>query len=130
MSKYEPLQRHLETARLAHLPMTFDEVEAILGFALPPSSRRHRAWWSNNPSNSVITHAWLTAGYRTEQVDLERRRLVFRKQHPAADPDAATAVGRHPIFGCMKGTVTMVPDFDPTAPADPEWGALAFGEKA
>ena len=30
----------------------------------------------------------------------------------------------HPIFGCMKGTMTIPDDLDLTAPADPEWGKV------
>ena len=39
----------------------------------------HRAWWSNNPSNNVMTKVWLAAGYLTEQVDVSARKLVFRR---------------------------------------------------
>jgi hypothetical protein len=77
-----------------------------------------------------MTNAWLGAGFETEAVDLEQRRLVFRRKHPAP-PGGGPGLSkppRHPILGCMKGTMTMAPDFDPTAPADPEWGARAYGE--
>ncbi len=30
----------------------------------------------------------------------------------------------HPIFGCMKGTMTIPDDLDLTAPADPDWGKV------
>ena len=30
----------------------------------------------------------------------------------------------HPIFGCMKGTMTIPDDLDLTAPADPDWGKI------
>jgi hypothetical protein len=63
--------------------MSFSEIEAIIGSSLPPSSRRHRAWWSNNPSNSVITFSWLNAGYRTADVDMGSERLVFRRERAA-----------------------------------------------
>ena len=49
MSKYDPLQKHLESVPLTQVAMTFREIEAVLGFELPASSRRHRAWWSNIP---------------------------------------------------------------------------------
>lgn len=126
MSKYAPLQRHLEQAPAVTLAMSFREIEAILGFELPPSSHRYRGWWSNNPQNSVITRAWLEAGYRTEQVDLDGRRLVFRRVRPAPDA-AATRSGRHPLVGSMKGSVTFSPDVDLTAPADPGWATIAAG---
>ena len=129
MSKYAPLQRHLERAPVARVAMSFNEIEAILGFELPPSSRRHRAWWSNNPQNSVITRAWLDAGYQTEQVDLDGRRLVFRRIRPAAPSagDPREKSQRHPLVGSMKGTITFAPGVDLAAPADPAWGELAYG---
>jgi hypothetical protein len=126
ISKYAPLKSHLERVHRDHLPIRFAEIEAILGFRLPPSSRKHRAWWSNNPSNSVITHSWLDAGFRTEAVDLEEGRLVFRRTR--APEQARAPSGRHPILGCMKGSVTFAPDYDPGEPADPEWGESAYGE--
>ena len=55
MSKYSPLTLHLQVCQQALVPMRFAEIEAILGFALPPSSRQHRGWWSNNPINNVMT---------------------------------------------------------------------------
>ena len=94
MGKYEPLQNHLERSEYSQVPMSFTEIERILGFSLPPSSRKWRAWWSNNPSNSAITHAWLDAGFQTEQVDMERRRLVFRRAVPAVTLWPAARRGR------------------------------------
>lgn len=78
MSKYEPLQRWLRSQSHGRIPLTFAEIETIIGAPLPPS-RLNRAWWSNNPSNNVMTKEWLAAGYETEQVDIAAERLVFRK---------------------------------------------------
>ncbi|MGB2930787.1 MAG: hypothetical protein WBB88_00255, partial [Methyloceanibacter sp.] len=69
MSKYEPLRRHLEGRPTQLVPMTFAEIEKVLGFKLP-DSQRYPAWWSNNPTNNVMTNEWLGAGYKTEQVDI------------------------------------------------------------
>lgn len=135
MSKYEPLQKHLERVPGSRLPMRFNEIEGILGFILPPSSRRHRAWWSNNPTNNVMTHAWLNAGFQTEAVDLEQGRLIFRRKRDRFVGDATHGPsgdrkeGRHPILGCMKGTVKVAHGVDLTAPADPDWGRLAYGDE-
>jgi hypothetical protein len=120
--------------------MSFEEIEAILGFPLP-KSQIYAAWWSNNPTNNVMTNEWLAAGYRTEQVDLEGRKLVFRRAEEGAvkpvqspsSPDAwgqELTGGRHPIIGFMKGMITIAPDVDITAPVDPEWGDLAWGDGA
>lgn len=32
--------------------------------------------------------------------------------------------GRHPIFGCMQGTMNIPNDLDLTAPADPDWAKV------
>lgn len=136
MSKYDPLQEHLEHVAQTHFPMRFEEIESILGFRLPASSRHHRAWWSNNPSNNVMTKSWLNAGFETEAVDIDQRRLVFRRVRPGRPvgslgpqvPRPAPKPTRHPIFGLMKGTVTLRADVDLTAPADPDWAALSGGD--
>ena len=130
MGKYEPLADHLRKLGYGQVRMKFEEIEKVLGFPLPPSSRNHRAWWSNNPSNNVMTHAWLDAGYQTEAVDMEQRKLVFHRvapkaapPEPDAPPKAATGGAPHPLFGCLKGTVTIPDGVDLTEPADPDWGA-------
>jgi len=130
MSKYEPLGQYLIRQSRMYIPMTFREIERILGRNLPPS-KTHRAWWSNNPTNNVMTQQWLNAGYETESVDIAAEKLVFRRINRAAEtgspdqrdgdePDALS----DPIFGCMKGTMTIPSDLDLTAPADPDWGKV------
>ena len=91
MGKYEPLADHLRKLGYGQVRMKFEEIEKVLGFPLPPSSRKHRAWWSNNPSNNVMTHAWIDAGYQTEAVDMEQRKLVFHRVAPKAPPLAPDA---------------------------------------
>ena len=48
MGKYEPLNEFLKSQSREYVPMTFSEIERVLGNELPPS-KLHRAWWSNNP---------------------------------------------------------------------------------
>ena len=80
MSKYKPLEIHLRASGRTSVPMTFDEIERVIGAKLPPSAIKHyQQWWENDPSPSRQSHAWLRAGYRTENVDRAGRRLVFRK---------------------------------------------------
>ena len=106
--------------------MTFAEIERIVGAKLPPSARKHRPWWSNNASNSVITHAWRNAGYKTAQVDMAGETLVFEKSDDGGSGDGVPTLAKkeHPIFGFMKGTVTIPPGVDLTEPADPDWGKV------
>src|SRR3990172_336120 len=86
MGKYERLSSFLRHQSTKEIPMTFNEIEKIIGAPLPASARAHRAWWSNNPSNSVITREWLTAGFVSEQVDMAAERLVFGGGSGASRP--------------------------------------------
>ena len=68
--------------------MTFDDIEEVIGSKLPPRASTHRAWFSNNPTSNPMTRAWLAAGYRSADVDMAERKLVFRKivsEQPAAE---------------------------------------------
>jgi hypothetical protein len=108
MTKYEPLENHLRGTDRDHVPMSFAEIEAVIGSSLPASARRHRAWWSNNPSNSVITYSWLNAGDRTADVDMAGERLVFRRERA----------------GAMRLSPTVAHDVAPAAPATLEDDAM------
>lgn len=131
MSKYSPIAEHLAAQDREFIPMTFDEIETVLGQSLP-ASKKYPAWWSNNPTNNSMTKEWLEAGYETEQVDTVRGRLVFRKRSrnaPQGQPPSGGGggptrprTGRPAIFGAMRGTIVVLPDTDLTAPTDPEWG--------
>ena len=88
MSKYTPLKLHLRAQVTAEVPMTFAEVESILGFRLPNSAYKHRPWWANETKGHVHAQAWLETGYETAQVNMDARKLVFRKvsaSHSAAE---------------------------------------------
>jgi hypothetical protein len=131
MGKYTPLGDYLRAQQHNEVPVTFAEIERIIGGKLP-NSHRYRAWWSNNSFNSVMTKVWLEAGFRSADVDIEKRKLVFRKVAPqainrasedaAGDVERAAVSKRHPMFGAMKGLVRIAPGTDLTEPADPDWG--------
>src|SRR6185437_11431391 len=100
--------------------MTFAEIERVTGVKLPPSASKHRPWWSNNPDNSVLTKVWLDAGYESEQVDMEKRKLVFRRVRPVKAAGGKDDEFIHPAYGAMQGLVRIMPGVDLTQPADPE----------
>src|SRR3954447_16809135 len=134
MGKYENLGAFLHKQRAHEVPLTFRAIEKITGAKLPPKAQHQRAWWSNNPSNNVMTKVWLNAGFQSVQVDMAARRLVLRRAVKGSEIGAgfseaakpyATKDGRHPLCGALKGMVHIPPGVDLTEPADPEWADLA-----
>jgi hypothetical protein len=128
MGKYQPLGTFLRNQGTQEVLLTFHEIEKITGVKLPPKAQHHRAWWSNNASNNVMTKVWLDAGFESAQVDMSARKLVFRRvakapnREPAQLAPAVVKKGeRHPIFGALKDITRLVPGVDLTEPADPEW---------
>lgn len=134
MSKYDPLGVFLREQKISHIPMTFANLEKILGTKLP-NSKQYPAWWSNSTTNNVMTKQWLDAGFHTESINVEQEKLVFRKLNATDPGPAAPQTSKagaadkpfHPMFGCMKGLVTIPDDVDLTDPADPEWGESTYG---
>ena len=124
MSKYGALGNYLKRQHRDLVPMTFAEIEKVTRSKLPASAR-YRAWWSNNDFNSVLTKVWLEAGFKSEQVDMAKHKLVFRRvRKPQAVDTAGPAAGEtpfHPLYGAMQGLVRIMPGTDLTQPADPEW---------
>lgn len=141
--KYDPLRLYLRQQTRSRVPMTFQQVEAVIGGPLPASARRHRPWWANDARGHAHADAWLGAGYRTEQVDMEGETLVFvRASSLGRLPSAAErgtvpqgleesmatytpegAHAQHPMIGALKGLLWIDPGLDLTKPAlDPdEW---------
>jgi len=115
------------------VPMSFAGIEKLLGEKLP-ASKQYPAWWSNNPSNNPMTKEWLAAGFQTESVNIAGENLVFRRAKGHSNERKGFAESarveingtplRHPIFGCMKGTLTVKADVDLTEPSDLDWGRV------
>ncbi|MBZ9987952.1 hypothetical protein LB572_12700 [Mesorhizobium sp. BH1-1-5] len=163
MGKYSPLRTYLMAQTRERVPMSFKDIERLLGEKLP-ASKQYPAWWSNNPSNNPMTKEWLAAGFQTESVNIAGENLVFRrapqgsaqayrkssggrvgerssghrpgfmedkvdfKNAPNMSGKSEDYIvptrGADPLFGCMAGTLTLLPDVDYTAPADPDWGKV------
>ena len=121
MSKYEPLPQFLSSRSISTCRMSFEQIERVLGFKLPKSAYEHEAWWSNNASGHSHARAWLSAGWRTQDVDLKARKVTFQRDAQATAAQK-TAPKRDP-WGCMAGTVTIKPGVDLTAPTGDKWNA-------
>ena len=134
MSKYGPLTAYLLAQPAETKRMSFADIEAVLGRTLPSSAMSHRAWWSNNPQNNVMTQAWIDAGFQTEQVDLPGRTLVFRRIAGASSapgfaeaPQPTLKSDKLGLFGWMQGTIVIADGATLTGPADPAWSETSNG---
>lgn len=78
MSKYRNLTLHLASLDGTSWVAKFDEIEAVLGFALPRSAYTYPAWWSNQSGDGHIqSQSWQSAGWRTAEVDIANQRVSF-----------------------------------------------------
>ena len=78
-SKYEPLRQFLQRQQTNSLRCTFAQVESVLGFKLPNSARVYAPWWANVGGSHVQAQAWMSAGWRTSQVDIPGERVTFER---------------------------------------------------
>jgi len=78
--------------------LTFDEIEAILGFPLPNVAADHaQVFWSNGNQHYALI--WLRAGWVVSQYDTRKRFVVFRRDEAGANSFLAkcrTNTGEHP----------------------------------
>jgi len=56
----------------------FSRIENVLGAPLPDSAYKRESWWTNNPK-VAYAKAWLTAGWHVVSVDLEAKKVFFKR---------------------------------------------------
>lgn len=83
--RYRPLEEWLveQKARAKNIRVSFEDIERVLGDALPASAREHRSWWANDPVSNRQSVAWLQAGWRVDDVDLAAGEVVFQQSNTA-----------------------------------------------
>ena len=83
-SKYQPLTDFLLKQNGESVTISFDKINSILGFDLPPSASDTNAitWWANDTKSHSQTNAWLNAGYKTKNVSntIGNREINFVKE--------------------------------------------------
>jgi hypothetical protein len=67
--KYTALHEFLTQQEDKEIEMTLQQIESILGFPLPSSATKHRAWWANDIHHSHAK-SWLLANWEVEKVSL------------------------------------------------------------
>ncbi len=141
MSKYGALRSHLEGLGTEQWRASFEEIEKVLGFRLPPSARDHPAWWANETEPQQPQKlAWLRAGWRTANLNLTGETIEFvrvreRKAMPATvqaerpdvwlDDVLRNLAARRPIFHSeadfQHALAQAIHEADPDIPIRPEY---------
>lgn len=78
---YRLLYKYLDNRYATTVVLTFAEIEALLGFALPDLARLHQEWWTNPEPRGTqpsYSHSWLQAN-RTARPNLLARTVVFER---------------------------------------------------
>jgi hypothetical protein len=81
VSRYDPLTESLSRESEDSIEFTFEDIDELVG-GLPPSARKHAAWWSNGQSSHQARY-WLEAGRRAKP-DFMRGVIRFDRA-PAGD---------------------------------------------
>jgi hypothetical protein len=82
VTKYDGLSDRLRDAPVITLTLTFDEIADLVPAGLPASAYQRRPWWGNEQNLShVQARAWLSAGWRVDDVSLTGRRVRFARTH-------------------------------------------------
>jgi hypothetical protein len=78
-AEYLSLYTYLEHRFASIVVLTFEQMEALLGFALPALASTEREWWTDNGARaSRHCEAWVGAG-RTAAPNLAARTVTFER---------------------------------------------------
>lgn len=77
--KYLPLARVFLQEEGDSVLFTFSQIETAIDDQLPPSARRHRAWWGNERGRHVQASCWLGVGWKVVSVDLTSETVTFAR---------------------------------------------------
>ena len=79
MNKYDPLRDYLLQQTRDELVMSFDEIEEILGFALPRAAQRAEWWFDDTPEHPKLQRiAVRDAGYEARRLS-EGNKVRFQR---------------------------------------------------
>ena len=77
--EFRALYTYLEHRYASVVVLTFDQMEALLGFALPAPASTDRDWWTDAAARTDRhSDAWLGAG-RTASPNLPARTVTFER---------------------------------------------------
>lgn len=75
-TRYQPIADHLATVAEAEIPLTLEEIAAMIGAPLPVSAFVSPDFWT--AAKSAHVHAWERIGWRA-RLDIRNRRVLFTR---------------------------------------------------
>lgn len=66
MDKYQDLTSYLLEHADPVIELSFSQLDALVAGGLPPSAKRHPAWWANSRASHAHAGAWLDAGRQAQ----------------------------------------------------------------
>jgi len=78
--KYIPLEDYLYALPKSKttVRLSFERIEGILKFKLPPSAYEDERWWRREKEgNHVNLRAWANAGWKIESVEVHNQRVTL-----------------------------------------------------
>lgn len=79
MGKYEKLGKTLANKESNQITYSFTEIQEILKFELPKSSRLYRPWWANDRYHVQAKDGWLNHGWKVGFIDVGKETVTFNK---------------------------------------------------
>ena len=76
---YVPLYTYLEHRYASTVVLTFEQIESLLGFALPVAARQETGWWTSAAGNGPSCFEAWTAAKRTALPNLLARHVTFER---------------------------------------------------
>lgn len=106
MSKYDVLASFFlgQPEDRSQIDLSFEQVEEVLGFALPRTARTDRVWWGN-ARDYAPSSIWLSSGWKVVKADLTRGSVTFARIGEAVE--SARQAGRSERLSAFLSGVTQ-----------------------
>ena len=111
MSRYDPLTKTLSDGPEDSVELSFEDIDLLVG-GLPPSARKHAAWWSNGQSSHQARY-WLEAGRRAKP-DFLRAVVRFDRVAGSVGSKAKTRKRTQSVSTTPQVTTRKPVDLTPT----------------
>ena len=69
-NKYIPLATFFKQSTAKEITLTYNEIEAIIGQALPNAAYLSSSWWKKTKPPALHFFAWMDSGYSVKSVEI------------------------------------------------------------